>query len=403
MLGHRDFRRFFIGQSASMLGDQFSDVAIPLAAILLLGSGSVELGLLTALGLLPSIFLSLPAGSLIDRTGKRRVWMLTADAARALAILSLPVAFFLNALTLMHFYFVALIVGAFDVVFFVAYQPLLVSMVRGRDYLAANSLLSGSRAITQVVGLSAAGALVAALTAPVALLINAFSFVLSGVQLARIRPVEPPPVGAKESRLRAGLHWILGNHVVKWLLLSSAVVNLFAYMGTAILILYATRTLGLGPALIGAVFGFGALGGVAGAATFGMMQNRLGLGRSAAAGALTLAVGLAVYPMALGGQHQAAGIMLIGALVSTVGIVWADIALGAVLAQEVPDALRARVGGAYRTINYGVRPVGAMLGGLLGAATDLRTTLALSALGAISGAALRLRKPIRHLKLAEPT
>ena len=107
--------------------------------------------------------------------------------------------------------------------------------------------------------------------------------------------------------------------------------------------------------------------------------------------------------MALGGQHQAAGIMLIGALVSTVGIVWADIALGAVLAQEVPDALRARVGGAYRTINYGVRPVGAVLGGLLGAATDLRATLALSALGAISGAALRLRKPIRHLKLADPT
>ena len=387
MLRHRDFRRFFIGQSASMLGDQFSDVAIPLAAILLLGAGSVELGLLTALGLLPSIFLSLPAGSLIDRTGRRREWMLTADAARALAIVSLPVTFFLGALNLMHFYFVALIVGAFDVVFFVAYQPLLVSMVRGRDYLAANSLLSGSRAITQVVGLSAAGALVAALTAPVALLINAFSFVLSGVQLARIRPVEAPPAGAEESRLRAGLHWILGNHVVKCLLLSSAVVNLFAYMGTAILILYATRTLGLGPALIGAVFGVGALGGVAGAA----------------AGALTLAGGLAVYPMALGGQHQAAGIMLIGALVSTVGIVWADIALGAVLAQEVPDARRARVGGAYRTINYGVRPVGAVLGGLLGAATDLRTTLALSALGAISGAALRLRQPIRHLKLADPT
>lgn len=383
-----------------MLGDQFSDIAIPLAAILLLGAGPVDLGLLTALGLLPSLFLSLPAGSMIDRTGRRRDWMLVADVARAVAILSLPLAFYLGALSLTHFFVVAVSVGIFDVIFFVAYQPLLVSMVRGQDYLAANSLLSGSRAVAQVLGLSAGGALVAALTAPVALLINAFSFLLSGVQLARIRPLEPPPVGAEASRLRAGLQWILGNQVVKWLLLSSAAVNLFAYMGTAILILYATQTLGLGPAAIGAVFGFGALGGVAGAATFGKMQAHFGLGPSAAVGALALAIGLAVYPMAFGGDASAAAVMLFGALISTVGIVWADIALGAVLAQEVPDGLRARVGGAYRTINFGVRPVGALLGGLLGATFDLRVTLALSALGALCGAALRLRKPIRHLRLA---
>ena len=325
--------------------------------------------------------------------------MLVSDAARAAAILSLPLAFFLGALSLAHFFIVALSVGAFDVIFFVAYQPLLVSMVRGQDYLAANSLLSGSRAIAQVVGLSAGGALVAALTAPVALLINAFSFLLSGVQLARIRPAEPSPVGRDGSRLRAGLQWILANQVVKWLLVSSAVVNLFAYMGTAILILYATQTLGLGPAAIGAIFGIGALGGVAGAATFGKIQTRLGLGPTAAVGALTLATGLAVYPMAFGEDRAAAIVMLIGALISTVGIVWADIALGAVLAQEVPDELRARVGGAYRTINFGVRPLGALLGGLLGAAIDLRVTLAVSALGAICGAALRLRRAIRHIQL----
>lgn len=401
VLRHRDFRRFFIGQSASMMGDQFSAVAIPLTAILLLDGGPRDLGLLTAIGLLPSLLLSLPAGSLIDRKGHRRVWMLVADAARATAILTVPLAYFLGSLSLGHLYVVALVVGAFDVVFFVAYQPLLVAMVRGRDYLAASTLLNGSRAISQVVGLSAGGTLVAVLTAPVALLVNAGSFVLSGVQLARIRPDEPPPAGSGGPRLRGGLQWILRSQVVKWLLFSSAIVNLFAYMGTAVLILYATRTLSLGPTAIGVVFGLGSIGGVIGAATTRRMEARLGLGVSAVIGPLTFAAGLMVYPAASGGPLTAAAVLLVGALLSTAGIVWADISLGAVLAQEVPDVLRARVAGAYRTVNYGVRPLGAAMGGFAGAALDLRITLLLSALGAVLGASLRIRRPIWRLVLAD--
>ncbi|MEO5609899.1 MAG: hypothetical protein ABIQ92_09595, partial [Ornithinibacter sp.] len=157
----------------------------------------------------------------------------------------------------------------------------------------------------------------------------------------------------------------------------------------------------VGPAALSLILGVGALGGVLGAVTFGRVVARFGLGRSSAVAPLTFAFGLLIYPTATGGPVVAALLMLLAAVVSTVGIVWADIALGSVLAQEVPDAMRARVAGAYRTVNYGVRPCGAVIGGVITTAIDPRTTLLISALGAMVGAALRLRRPILRLALED--
>jgi len=103
------------------------------------------------------------------RRGHRRQTMLVADAVRAVAVLSLPIAYFAGHLTLTHLYVVAFIVGTFDVTFAVAYQALLVAMVNRKDYLAANSLLNGTRSLAEVVGLALGGTLGGLLTAPVAL------------------------------------------------------------------------------------------------------------------------------------------------------------------------------------------------------------------------------------------
>jgi len=133
------------------------------------------------------------------RRGHRRQTMLLADAVRAVAVLSLPIAYFAGHLTLTHLYVVAFIVGTFDVTFAVAYQALLVAMVNRKDYLAANSLLNGTRSLAEVVGLALGGTLDGLLTAPVALQLNAVSFAVSGSQLARIHPSSPhltPPAHA---------------------------------------------------------------------------------------------------------------------------------------------------------------------------------------------------------------
>jgi len=257
ILRDTQFRRFYIGQLVSLLGDQASVLAIPLTAVLVLDAGPFQLGLLTAVGMLPSLFFSLWAGAVIDRRGRRRQTMLVADVVRAVAVLSLPVAYFAGHLTLTHLYVVAFVVGTLDVAFAVAYQALLVAMVKRREYLAANSLLNGTRSLAEVVGLALGGTLVGLLTAPGALVLNALSFVVSGAQLARIHPSEPPGDTPKSGGLAGGMTWIRGDPVVRTLLLSTGTTNLFAFIGNALLVLYASQTLGLNPTMIGVVFGAG--------------------------------------------------------------------------------------------------------------------------------------------------
>lgn len=399
VLRDRDFRRFFVGQLVSLLGDQASVLAIPLTAVLVLHAGPAQLGLLTAAGILPSLFFSLWAGAWIDRRGRRRQTMLVADAGRAVAVLSLPIAYVMGHLTLTQLYVVALIAGTFDVSFSVAYQALLVAIVDRRDYLGANSLLNGTRSLAEVVGLALGGTLVGLLTAPVALVLNALSFVVSGTQLARIHPVEPPGDTSKSRGVASGIAWIRGCPAVRTLLLSTATTNLFAFIGNALLVLYASRTLGLSPSVIGLVFGAGAVGGVIGAATCGRVERRLGLGRAVMLASLVFPLSMLLYPAAHGSTLTAASMLAGGEFLAAGAALWLDISIGAVFAQEIPDQLRSRVAGAYRTVNHGIRPVGALLGGFLGTQIGLRNALLVSAIGALCGALLCIRPAVFNLHI----
>ncbi len=399
VLRDTDFRRFFVGQLVSLLGDQASVLAIPLTAVLVLHAGPAQLGLLTAVGILPSLLFSLSVGAKIDRRGRRRQTMLFADAVRAVAVLSLPITYVVGHLTLTQLYVVAFVVGTLDVTFAVAYQALLVAMVNRKDYLAANSLLNGSRSLAEVVGLALGGALVGLLTAPVALVLNALSFVVSGTQLARIHPVEPPGDTSTARSVKGGISWIRGNPAVRTLLLSTATTNLFAFIGNALLVLYASQALGLNPTVIGLVFGVGAIGGVVGAATCRRVERRLGLGRTVLLASFVFPLSMLLYPAAHGTTLTAALILGAGEFLAAVAALWFDISIGAVFAQEIPDQLRSRVAGAYRTVNHGIRPVGALLGGFLGTQVGLRTALLVSAVGAIWGALLCIRPAVLNLRI----
>lgn len=192
LLHDQTFRRFWLGQTVLLFGDQVSLLAVPLVAVLVLHARPAEMGYLTAAGVLPSLLFSLHAGAWVDRHGHRRTTMLIADLARAGLLASVPTAYALGVLNLPQLYAVAFVIGCFDVLFFVSYSTLFVSIVRTDDYLQGNSLLNGSRALSFVGGQSLAGVLVALLTAPVALLADALSFLVSASFLARIHPQEPP-------------------------------------------------------------------------------------------------------------------------------------------------------------------------------------------------------------------
>jgi MFS family permease len=186
------------------------------------------------------------------------------------------------------------------------------------------------------------------------------------------------------------------------MLASTATVNLFTFLGNAILVLYASRTLHLRPSLIGLAFGAGAVGGVVGAITAGRLEHGIGLGRAFVVGSFLFPLPWLLFPAAHGTEPVVLGLLIAGEFVSCVGVIWLDVAAAAIFAQEIPEHLRSRVAGAYRTVNYGVRPVGALIGGFLGATIGLRDALWVAAIGASCAGLPLLRRAVLSLRSAPP-
>jgi MFS family permease len=398
-----DFRRFWTGQTISLFGDQISLLAVPLVAVLVLDAGAAQMGYLTAVGLAPNLILALHLGAWVDRQASRRRLMLVADLARATLLATIPIAAAIGVLTLAQLYAVAFGVGCLTVLFFVSYNTLFVALVDRDDYVAASSLLNGSRALSFVGGQGIAGVLVAAFTAPFALVADAASFLASAAFLRRISPAEPEPVAAGPGQVAAGVRFIARTPIMRAALGASATLNLFNFVFWAIFILYATRTLGVGPAELGLVLAVGAIGGVVGSMVAGRLTRRIGVGRALIVGFVLFPAPLLLVPLASGTKPMVLAFLGLAEFGSSVGVMLLDIDLGALFAALVPDLMRARVTGAYTVVNYGVRPLGALIGGALGSAIGLRPTLWIATVGALTGVLWLMPSPVPRLReLPEP-
>jgi len=394
-LCERPFRRFWAGQTVSLVGDQISLFAVPITAVLVLRANATQMGLLTAAGLLPSLLFSLAAGSVIDRRGHRRRTMLAADLGRALLMATVPLSYALGRLGLSQLYAVTFAVGVLDVLFFVAYNGLFVSVVSPDRYVEGQSLLNGSRAMSSVLGQSGAGLLIAAITAPGAILVDAASFLLSAFALTRIHPAEPPTEPA--THLIAGIRFIRDSRVVRAALGATATVNFFTLAFNAIVILYATRELHIRPAVLGLVLGAGAIGGLLGSLVTGRITRLIGLGPAFIVGCVLFPAPLLLVPLASGPRIVVLACLFAAEFLAGAGVMLLDISIGAIFAAAIPDRLRSRVSGAYRTVNYGIRPLGALTGGLLGSAIGLRPTLWLASLGGVTCVLWLMRTPVPRL------
>jgi MFS family permease len=393
------FRRYWGASTISMFGDQVSSIAVPLAAVLVLRAGAATMGYLTALEWLPSLLFGLHAGALADRRGRRRHTMILADLGRAALMATIPVCYALHALTIWQMYAVTFAAGTLAILFNVSDTTLFVSIVAPERYVDGQSLLNGSRALSFVGGPSVGGLLVQALTAPFAVAADALSFLGSAFFLARIRPAEPPAAG-KDEGVTAGLKFIARTPVVRASLVAVAVINLFDLMFLALFTLYAVRALHVRPGVLGAVLGAGAVGGVLGSLLAKRLAARIGIGRAYAAGCFAFTVPLALVPLAppRGGPLVLAALFA-AEFLSGFGVMVLDISIGVIFAVVIPDAVRSRVTGAFQAINYGTRPVGALLGGLFGTVLGLRLTLWIAVAGAVTGAALLLPSPIPRFRI----
>lgn len=399
---HPDFMKLWAGQTISVGGTAVTDLALPLTAALTLKATPTQMGLLGALDVLPYLLISLLAGVWADRLRRRPV-LIAADLGRAALLASIPLAALFGRLGLAQLYCVAFFVGALSVVFNVAYQSFLPSVV-ARDHLVeGNGKLALSASMGQVVGPGVGGSLVQLLTAPVAIAVDALSYVASATFLTLIHapePTLPRPDGRRGVRVEIGegLRAVARQPVLRVLVGAWSVYEFSVGILLAVLLLYLTRELGLTPALLGGVFMVGSMSGVAGAALTGWVARRLGLGRSIAAALAALALGAVCLPLAGVFRPVAVPLVVLGQILSGIGLTVSGSTQASLRQAVTPERLRGRVNASYAFLTSGVRPFGAILGGILGQSLGLSATLTVGALGILVAAAWITASPVRAIR-----
>lgn len=396
------FRRYWTGQAVSGLGDRVTSIAIPLIAVITVHASAAQMGYLAAALWLPNLLFALHAGAWADRRSHRRRIMIAADLGRAALITTIPLAYAFDVLTLVQLYVVAFGIGVLAVLFDVCNVTVFKVLVPDGRYVEGNSLVSGSRAMSQVAGPSIGGLLVQMLSAPLVLLADAVSYVFSALCLSRIAPVEPTVGDKAGGQLAAGRRFITRSPVMRAALAATATVNFFTFMIAALFVLYAVTVLQLSPGLLGAVLGAGSVGALLGAMTATAIARRIGLGRTFVLGCIAFPAPMLLIPLASGPTPVVITLLVAAQFGSGFGVMWLDVAAGSIFATVIPDNIRSSVFGAYRAVNFGTRPLGSLAGGALAGVIGLRPTLWVAVAGALASFLWLLPSPLLKRELPGP-
>jgi MFS family permease len=396
---HGDFLRLWSAQTISQFGSQITLLALPLVALLVLDASAFQVAVLATVEWLPWLLVSLPAGAWVDRVRRRPVLIL-ADLGRGAALLSIPIAYWLDALTLGQLYVVGFATGVLTVFFDVAYQSYLPSLVERRQLSDGNSKLEISRSAAGLAGPGLAGLLVELVTAPVAILGDAISFLASAAFLGRIRREErrePPP---QESRLVAeiveGVRYVLADRYLRPSISFVAMSNFFNQVVWTMFIVYAVRSLGWTPGTIGLVLTLGNLGFLAGAVLAPRISTRAGVGTTMIGGSIVCCWPLLLVPLAPA-EYAIPAVVIALVVISFGGVVFNIVAIS--LFQAItPDRLLGRMNASRRFVVWGVVPLGSLTGGALTALIGLRPTLYVGAIGASLAFLPLLFSPVRGLR-----
>ncbi|MBB2890517.1 MFS transporter [Flexivirga oryzae] len=400
----RGFLTYWTGYTVSALGDQVSALALPLVAVLVFDASAAPVSLLTALLWLPYLF-SLFVGTWVDHHGRQQRLLIAADLCRCLGAVAVPTAYALGGLTLATLYGCAVVLGSGSVLGGCSGQSFFVRLVPKTQYVEAHSVLSSTLSLAALIGPAVGGVLVQAIGAADAITVDAATFLVSAVAISRVRtrmPAAGPSTadGSYGRRLGEGVRYLVHHPYLRASLMASTAMNLGDFTAQGVLILFASRNLQLSPGSIGLALSVGAIGGLTGALTARRFAALVGTGR-----AMVVGGGLSVLPYAtLAVSHgPTTGFVCLagGAFVAVWAVMQFDINNNSVRATVTDDAMRGRVAGAYSTINYGSRPVGALLGGLIATVVDIRAAFVVAAVFGLVSVALMLRSPMARVRSVE--
>jgi MFS family permease len=397
-----DFLKLWVGQTISLIGSEVTGLALPLTAALTLNATPAQMGILGAVQYAPALLLGLFAGVWIDRV-RRRPILLFADVGRALLLASIPVAILLGAHSMNYLYGVAFVVGALTVLFSVAYQAYLPSLIEKAHLVEANGRFEASRALAGVLGSGLSGALVQLLTAPIAILADASSFLVSVFSLAIIRTPEPKPIRSAERKhifaeIGEGLRMTFGHALLRPIVITSAIFNLFAAILNSLAVVYMVRDLHFSPVVIGAASAIAGVAGLLAAVIVGRITHWFGVGRTLVGATLLISGGWLILPLAGGALAPSVPLVTLGASLGAMGDVFFNVNAISLMQSVTPDRLRGRVSASVRFTLWGLQPLGALAGGFIGQTFGLRVALFVSSAGFLSAFLWALFSPIRHLR-----
>ncbi|MER7466929.1 MFS transporter [Streptomyces sp. NPDC097981] len=346
------------------------------------------------------LLIGLPAGAWVDRVRSRPV-MIAAALCRAGLLGAVPAAYWLDVLTLPQLYAVAFGVSVCAVFFDVAHQSLLPRLVPDGQLVEANVKLEATRNVAQVGGPGLGGALVGALTAPVALAVDALGFLVSALLLARIRGTEAAPEPAPGARLRSeiaeGLRFVFGNALLRAVTLTAAVSNLCGTICASMLVVLLNRELGLSPFVCGIVFTAEAVGGLLGSLLTTRIAARIGQGQAMRASVIA---GSVLWLLALP-MYQADGRFTVAVVLQGLGwLVFTTFKINSVAFRQriCPKPLLGRMTASVRFVIWGAMPVGALIGSALGQGLGVRQAMWVGAAGELLAVVPLLCSPLRTMR-----
>lgn len=396
---HHDFRQLWLGDTVSVLGLQFVGFAMPLMAVQLLHADAFQMGLLAALESLAFLLISLPAGAWVDRWRKKVVIVL-GDLLRAALLLTLPLAWLLDSLTMVQLYVVATLVGVVTVFFDVANQSYLPEIVDGDQIGDGNGKLQASQQVAGAVGPAAAAGLVRLVGHPLTIAVTSVCMALSSLFVSRIRHREDAPAPEQRrplvTEIREGLSFVVSHPLLRRIVMCTGTANLASSAVFALFVLYAVRTLGLSEVTLGVLMGAGAVGGLLGAVTSGWFGRAVGEGTAIPVSAVLSGLSLSTVPLA--SVLPPAPTLLVGQVLIGWAVVVYNVAQVSFRQRLCPKPLLGRMNASIRFLVWGPMPVGAFLGGVAGREVGVVPTMWAFAVVALASALPVLLSPLLGMR-----
>ncbi|OPD56276.1 MFS transporter [Bacillus anthracis] len=401
MIRNNNFSKLWIGETVSMLGSQISTLAIPLTAVLFLNASAKEMGIMQMMATLPFFMFSLFIGVLVDNM-KRKPLLILANIGSFLLLASIPLLYWSSLLTITILFMIQFLIACMTVLFELTYLSYLPTLVERENITECNSKLEGSRAVSQIAGPSIGGVLVQFFSAPFAIILDAFSYIISTIFLLLIDKKEEQSQKKEKVRvffqIKEGLIILVKNPILCSLSISTALLNFFGSAFSSLYVIYTVKSLSLNASLLGIIIGIGSIGALLGASIATKLNKILGLGNTIIVSCLISGFGVMLVPLTSTNIMITVPILILSQLLIGLGGTMYFISQVSLRQATTPDHLMGRVNASNRFISRGFMPIGALLGGVLGGIIGVKLTLILVSIGALSPAVWTMFTPVRTIK-----